>query len=54
MKEVSKQSVLVILGDRLPQKNKAWWGRFDQVIGSIDLKDKIIILYAIEKKKLSV
>lgn len=41
MKEVKKQSVLVIFGDRLPQKNKAWWGRFDQVIGSINLRDGI-------------
>lgn len=37
----SEKTALVIFGDNLPRKNKAWWGRFSEVVAPVTLKDKI-------------
>lgn len=42
MAKTNKKSVLVVFGDNLPRKNRAWWRQFDEVICPARFKDEIL------------
>lgn len=41
MAKNNKQSVLVIFGGKIPQRNKSWWKQFDMVIGPVAIKNMV-------------